>query len=68
MKTEPTSLHTIERPTLARMAFCNSPKMPQVVDDHGQRRRWVGIGWITEGPADGTEEARVIERPTTPTP
>lgn len=46
---------TIKRDELARLSFCNSDRMPQVVNDNGQRKQWVGIGWITEGPAKGTE-------------
>lgn len=49
------------RGRLARMAFANSSKMPQTVNDGGVRRQWVGIGWVSEGPADGTEEAIVID-------
>lgn len=50
----------IERSKLARLAFCNSRRMPQVVNDGGRRKRWVGIGWIDEGPATG-RECLVIE-------
>lgn len=46
---------TIERKKLARLALCDSPDLPPVVNDDGRRRRWVGIGWVDEGPADGTE-------------
>lgn len=46
---------TIERTKLARLAFCNSARLPQTVDLEGRRMHWVGIGWIDEGPADGTE-------------
>lgn len=42
---------TIKRADLARMAFLNSPNMPQVVNDRGRRKQWVGIGWIDEGEA-----------------
>jgi hypothetical protein len=29
--------------------------LPQPVEHNGQRVRWVGFGWVTEGSADGTE-------------
>lgn len=48
-------IKTIKRNELARLAFCNSPKLPQVVNDNGQRKQWVGIGWVVEGPATGGE-------------
>lgn len=46
---------TITTETLVRLAFCNSDKLPQVIDDEGRRKRWVGIGWIDEGLATGDE-------------
>lgn len=46
---------TISIGTLARLSFCNSRKMPQVVNDGGRRKEWVGIGWIDVGPATGRE-------------
>ncbi len=51
---------TIKRDELARRSFCNSPRMPQVVNDNGLRKQWVGIGWVTEGPAKGNE-VRVLD-------
>jgi hypothetical protein len=54
-----TSLPTVRVVDLQRLIFCNSSKLPQVVDDEGRRKRWVGMGWVDEGLANGTEEARV---------
>lgn len=51
---------TIKLSQLQRMAFRNSPKMPQVVNHDGVRKEWVGIGWIDCGPATG-REVKVIE-------
>jgi hypothetical protein len=53
---------TITRAELQRLAFSNSPRMPQVVNDGGLRKQWVGIGWVTEGPARGTETLVVDAR------
>lgn len=46
---------TITRADLSRKAFANAKDLPQVVDLAGRRMRWVGIGWVDEGPAKGTE-------------
>ena len=46
---------TIKIETLERLAFCNSDELPQVINDEGRRKRWVGIGWIDEGQATGSE-------------
>lgn len=40
---------------LAALAFTNSALMPQVVNASGRRKRWVGIGWVDEGPAKSDE-------------
>lgn len=50
-----TEVFTVKRDALARMAAINSKDLPHLVDDGGRRLRWVGIGWVDEGPADGTE-------------
>jgi hypothetical protein len=52
---------TISRAELARLAACNSSQLPLVIADGGVRRRWVGIGWVTEGPADGSEQAMIVD-------
>lgn len=44
---------TVER--LAWLSMCNSRLLPKVVNDEGVRKRWVGIGWVAEGPATGRE-------------
>ena len=46
---------TIDIETLQRLAFCNSDRLPKVINDDGRRKRWVGIGWVDEGKADGSE-------------
>lgn len=51
---------TITRAALCRLSFCNSKRLPQVINDDGHRKQWVGIGWIDEGKATG-KEVRVIE-------
>ena len=48
-------VETIKRVDLARLAYINSPRLPQVINDGGTRYRWVGIGWVDEGPAKGDE-------------
>lgn len=51
---------TISRSELARLTFCNSKKLPQVVNDGGVRKEWVGLGWIEGGKPRG-DEVRVID-------
>ena len=46
---------TIERGELARLAFCNSKKLPNIVEVDGKRKQWVGIGWVDCGEPHGTE-------------
>lgn len=46
---------TVKRDALARMAAINSKDLPHLIEDGGRRKRWFGIGWVDEGPADGTE-------------
>lgn len=46
---------TIDRDELCRMAFLNSRRMPQIINDNGVRKRWVGIGWVDEGKPTGRE-------------
>lgn len=46
---------TISRSELARLAFCNSKKLPLAVNDGGVRKEWVGIGWIAGGNLRGDE-------------
>ena len=58
---KPKKIHTISREELSRLSVVNSKRIPSPVDDNGQRKTWVGIGWITEGPANGTEKAKVVE-------
>lgn len=41
----------ILRSELRRLAFLNSEKVPETVNDGGRSKRWVGIGWIDEGEA-----------------
>lgn len=50
---------TITRSELARLAFCNSKKLPLAVNDNGVRKEWVGVGWIENGEPHG-DEALVV--------
>jgi hypothetical protein len=54
----------ITRERLARLAFCNSKELPELISVQGRRKRWVGIGWVDEGPATGYEHALVIDNDT----
>ena len=54
---------TIAVETLEHLAYCNSDKLPQVIDDHGRRKHWVGIGWVDEGPATGDEDETEVVYP-----
>lgn len=46
---------TIDVETLQRLAFCNSKNLPQIINDEGRRKLWVGVGWVDDGPATGNE-------------
>lgn len=50
---------TIQRDELARLAFRNSRRLPQAIDEDGVRYEWVGIGWIDCGKARG-DEVKVV--------
>ena len=52
---------TIKRSDLARMSVANSPKMPQIVNDNGVLREWVGIGWIDLKEKPTGKEPKVID-------
>jgi len=39
-------------------------KLPGPAEHLGRRKRWVGIGWVDEGEADGTEPLYIDEGPT----
>jgi len=43
---------TITRSELARLSFCNSDKLPQIVNIEGRLKEWVGIGWVDIGKPD----------------
>ena len=60
MKKKKVQQRTVSVVELQRLIFCNSDRLPQTVNDDGKRKRWVGIGWVEEGPANGTEEATVV--------
>jgi len=45
---------TIRFADLKRLSFINSSKIP-VVELHGKRMKWVGIGWVDEGEPTGKE-------------
>lgn len=40
---------------LKRLEFCNSKKLPQIINHYGFRKRWIGIGWVNEGKLHGDE-------------
>ena len=40
---------------LRRLCIVNSDKIPSTVNIGGRKQRWVGIGLVDEGEADGTE-------------
>lgn len=46
---------TISRSELHRLAFCNSKRLPHLVEMEGCRFQWVGIGWVNEGKPKGDE-------------
>ncbi len=52
---------TIKRDELARMSVSNSPKMPQIVNDNGVLREWVGIGWIDLRYKPTGKEIKVVD-------
>jgi hypothetical protein len=54
---------TIKFSELKRLSFCNSKKLPQVVNIEGHRMRWVGIGWVDEGELEGDEVEVVDDQP-----
>ena len=46
----------VTRAELARLSYCNSDRIPNgCVEIDGRAMRWVGIGWVDEGPATGKE-------------
>lgn len=49
----------MDRERLETLAVLNSPQIPKLVNDSGRRMRWVGIGWVDEGLAQGDEECVV---------
>ena len=51
---------TIKRAELCRLAFCNSDKLPTIIEIDGRRKWWVGIGWVDEGAPRG-DEVKVID-------
>lgn len=57
------SRKTITFRELKRLSFCNSERLPRVVEANGRRLRWVGIGWVDEGEPTGRETLVVDELP-----
>jgi hypothetical protein len=51
----------IKREELARLAYLNSKRCPEVINDGGVRKRWTGIGWVSEGALKGDEVLGVDE-------
>lgn len=54
-KTPKKKRKTIKYDILYRLSFCNSKRLPSVVNMDGKRMRWVGIGWVDEGKPTGRE-------------
>jgi len=59
---KPKKRKTITFSEIKRLSFCNSNKLcgpdggkPKYFQFGDTRKRWVGIGWVDDGPADGTE-------------
>lgn len=52
---------TIRISELSRLAFCNSERLPTVVECNGKRLQWVGIGWVDEGKPRGDETLVINE-------
>ena len=50
---------TVEK--LSRMMVEGIDKLPGPVEHNGERKGWVGIGWVTEGKADGTEPLLITD-------
>jgi hypothetical protein len=53
---------SISAEDLSRLAALNSKDLPHLINDNGCRKRWVGIGWVDEGDADGSETKVVYEQ------
>jgi hypothetical protein len=53
--TVPLNRKTISRQEIAVLAFCNSKRLPCVIEMDGSRLQWVGIGWVNEGEPQGDE-------------
>lgn len=48
----------VRRRDLARWIASHSPELPDAINDHGVRYRWIGIngvGWVNDGPPRGSE-------------
>jgi hypothetical protein len=52
---------TIGIDELRRLTFCNSDRLPSVIELDGKRLQWVGIGWVNEGEPNG-DETLVIKK------
>lgn len=52
---------TISLKELSRLSFCNSRRLPRIVEKDGKRLEWVGIGWIDIGKPTG-QEVLVVDK------
>ncbi len=52
---------TIKFSKLRKMMNESIVKLPKPVEMRGRKMRWVGIGWVDEGEADGTEPLLVVD-------
>ena len=49
------------RDEIGRWALTNSESLPSPIVIDGERKRWVGIGWVSEGEPRGDEAALVYD-------
>ena len=52
---------TITVEQLSQMMVEGKDNLPSPAEHNGKRKQWVGIGWVDEGKADGTEPLLIID-------
>jgi hypothetical protein len=60
-KKSPSPQKTITFGELSRLSFCNSDKLPRVIEINGELREWVGIGWIPVTECRTQDIVKVVE-------
>lgn len=68
MPTKTKKPKTMEFKELQRLSFCNSEKLPQYINVAGQRKQWVGIGWIDVKEPVEPEDIVIVEDGVAPKP